>query len=219
MNIISQKINSCLDDVLGDSAGGNLVAAVTLQLRDEKFIPQPKIQILIYPSLQPINFETKSYVENSNDGILSRHHQLQSWLLYAQGNIQHQRALLENNHTSQDFRKYFSEKYTKDDRYDYLYTPTDSRVWENIRDVFTDKYFAPLLETDLKNLPRTLMVTMNYDILRDEGMWFAQGLEAAGNVVKHVNYEQGFHGLFLFHGFMESDQIYSDIKEFVADNI
>jgi acetyl esterase len=45
--------------VMGDSAGGNLAAAVALKARDEGG-PAIKLQVLIYPIIER-NFETKSY--------------------------------------------------------------------------------------------------------------------------------------------------------------
>ena len=45
----------------GDSSGGNLAAAVTLRARDENWNPALKAQVLFYPPLQAINFNTPSY--------------------------------------------------------------------------------------------------------------------------------------------------------------
>ena len=45
-------------------------------------------------------------------------------------------------------------------------------------------YFAPILENNLKDLPETLVLTAEYDPLRDEGEAYAKNLEEAGN---HVN--------------------------------
>ncbi len=56
--------------VAGDSAGGNLAAAVTLKARDEAG-PSIKLQVLIYPVIEP-NFETESYIQFAQDHGLSR---------------------------------------------------------------------------------------------------------------------------------------------------
>lgn len=56
--------------VAGDSAGGNLAAAVALQSRDRSG-PSIDLQVLIYPALKP-DFSQRSYVEYSDGFGLSR---------------------------------------------------------------------------------------------------------------------------------------------------
>lgn len=46
--------------IAGDSAGGNLAAAVALKLKKKI-----KLQVLIYPVLQAFDFQTPSYRENN----------------------------------------------------------------------------------------------------------------------------------------------------------
>ena len=51
----------CVFNVVGDSAGGNLATSVAMILRDTNFHPQPKLQVLLYPALQAVDFHTPSY--------------------------------------------------------------------------------------------------------------------------------------------------------------
>ena len=69
----------------GASAGGTLSAAVSLKLRDRKFTPPLKLQVLVYPVLQCLDFNLPSYLENKNDPVLPRERMIAMWLLYAQG--------------------------------------------------------------------------------------------------------------------------------------
>ena len=69
----------------GDSAGGNLAAAVSLKLRDMNIQPQPKLQVLIYPVTQMVDFMLPSYVRNEYDPFLNKRLMVALWLLYAQG--------------------------------------------------------------------------------------------------------------------------------------
>ena len=57
-------------------------------------------------------------------------------------------------------------------------------------------YFAPILEKDLRNLPETLILTAEYDPLRDEGEVYGRKLHAAGNHVEVHRIYGAFHGFF-----------------------
>ena len=79
---------------------------------------------------------------------------------------------------AQDTMLWFSEQYMKPD--DDWQTP----------------YASPLMADDLANLPPAYVVTAGYDILRDEGKAYADGLSAAGVPVTYRNYEGMIHGFF-----------------------
>ena len=57
-------------------------------------------------------------------------------------------------------------------------------------------YLAPLYAPSLAGLPRTLVVTAQYDPLRDEGEAFAARLEREGVPTSHVRVEGALHGFF-----------------------
>jgi cation diffusion facilitator CzcD-associated flavoprotein CzcO/acetyl esterase/lipase len=50
----------------------------------------------------------------------------------------------------------------------------------------TDPRVAPLRATDLSHLPPAVIVTCEFDPLRDEGAAYAKALAAAGNEVRHI---------------------------------
>ena len=54
---------------------------------------------------------------------------------------------------------------------------------------------SPLRTTDLSGLPPTLIMTANYDPLRDEGKAYADKLQKAGVPTVYQNYEN-VHGFF-----------------------
>ena len=72
--------------VAGDSAGGNLAAAVALKARDNQ-IPL-SFQILIYPC-NDLNFDTHSYLENATGYGLSRQAMQWFWQQYLQSEDHH----------------------------------------------------------------------------------------------------------------------------------
>ena len=56
--------------ITGDSAGANLAAAISLHMRDTGYKLRPKLQVLLYPALQMIDFLTPSYQEHAHDPLL-----------------------------------------------------------------------------------------------------------------------------------------------------
>ncbi|EWS53972.1 MULTISPECIES: alpha/beta hydrolase [unclassified Methylibium] len=57
---------------------------------------------------------------------------------------------------------------------------------------------SPMLAKSLAGLPATLVQTMEFDPLRDEGEMFAKALERADVMVAHTRYEGAIHGTLCF---------------------
>ncbi len=67
----------------------------------------------------------------------------------------------------------------------------------------SDPRVSPLLEKDLSNLPPALVVTAQFDVLRDEGEAYARRLNKAGGRVTVLRVPG------VIHGFMKMDRILS----------
>lgn len=68
--------------------------------------------------------------------------------------------------------------------------------WPN-GDAGEHPYLVPLATEDLSGLPRTLIMTAEFDPLRDEGVEYAKRLAAAGVPVEHVHASDQMHGFLL----------------------
>jgi acetyl esterase len=121
----------------GDSAGGNLAAAVTLRLRDEDG-PRVAGQLLLYPVTDHWTAGFPSYAECADGYGLTRAAMAWFW-----------------DH--------------------YLGGPLDA-----VQAGALSPQAAPLRAADLRGLPSALVLTAEYDVLRDEGEAYAARLREAG---------------------------------------
>ena len=100
--------------------------------------------------------------------------------------------------------------------------PTDGKqeVWDELKDVFLDPYFAPLMAEDLSNLPKTFLYICEQDVLRDEGILYSQRLKNAGNTVELLVDGGAFHGSYgLIPKSKGSVQANSRIISFLKENL
>ncbi len=130
----------------GDSAGGNLAALVALRSREEG-IPQPALQVLLYPVLD----------------LLAT---TRSRTLFAEG------FFLSKRDT-----EWFMDLYL------------------NGADVAADDArVSPSKAADLSGLAPALVLTADFDPLRDEGDEYAARLRSAGVSVDHRRFDALTHG-------------------------
>jgi len=129
----------------GDSAGGNLAAAVTLA----EVVPL-KFQMLIYPAVD-MRMESPSITENANAPILTK--AVMTWFV---------------NH--------------------YMSSDSDR----------TNVKASPMVASDdlLKRMPPAIVITAQYDPLRDEGEAYGKRLVENGVSTTITRYNGAFHGFF-----------------------
>jgi acetyl esterase len=129
--------------VMGDSAGGSLAAVAAIRARDEGG-PQLKLQVLIYPMVDPAL--TTDSAREFTEGYLTT------------------TALLKLGW--------------------HVYLDTHN----------TEPYTAPSATADLRELPPAIVVTAEYDPLRDEGVEYIRRLRDADVSVVARHYPGQIHG-------------------------
>ena len=219
--------------IAGASAGGNLAAAVALKLRDEQFPIRPHIQVLIVPCLQAFDFRLPSYVSNVNNAFLPSDWMVHFWMLYGFGLESNQTIVslaLNNDHTSVEAKRssvaqLVSLSNLANVNIPQSYVPDDgghgdSSVWSQIKTTLLNPYFAPLMADDLRNLPKTYVLTADYDVLRDDGLMFARRLSDAGNDVTLRNYKHTFHAVIdYFNSIETSRRALAELVTFLTQNL
>jgi acetyl esterase len=152
--------------VAGDSAGGNLAAAITLLVRDRGG-PALAGQLLVYPNTR-YGADTPS-MQFDDPSLFNRRSVAWYW--------QH-----------------------------YLDSPAAG----------DDPLASPLLAADLSGLPPALVITAEYDPLRDEGEQYAGRLAEAGVPVEQRRYDGVMHGFFSMSGVLDdAEQAMRQAAEFL----
>ena len=146
-NASSINADSARLAVGGDSAGGNLAAAMCLMAADRGG-PEIALQLLVYP-VTDVNFSTVSYSENGEDYSLTKASMQWFW-----------------DH--------------------YLSAKEDAE----------NPYAAPMKAKSLAGQPSALVITAQYDPLRDEGEAYAKRLQEAGVETTATRYDGMIHGFF-----------------------
>uniref|UniRef100_A0A8C8AQU0 Arylacetamide deacetylase n=1 Tax=Otus sunia TaxID=257818 RepID=A0A8C8AQU0_9STRI len=194
--------------VAGDSAGGNLAAAVAQQLlEDSEVKTKLRAQALIYPALQSLDLNLPSYQENENKPILSKSLMVKFWSEYFTSDSSLREAMALNRHVPVEYSHLFqfvnwSNLLPAELKKGHVYTsPTfGSPELAQKYPGFLDPRAAPLLVSDdrLRGLPLTYVLTCEHDVLRDDGAMYVERLRALGVPVTHEHAKDAFHGAMTF---------------------
>ncbi|NXJ76465.1 AAAD deacetylase, partial [Trogon melanurus] len=194
--------------VAGDSAGGNLAAAVAQHLlEDSEVETKLKAQALIYPALQALDLDLPSYRENAHKPILTRSLMVRLWSGYFTADPSLREAMASNRHVPVESSHLFqfvnwSNLLPEELKKGHAYTaplygsPELAQKYPG----FLDVRAAPLLASDarLRGLPLTYIVTCGHDVLRDDGVMYAGRLRAVGVPVTHDHFKDAFHAAMSF---------------------
>lgn len=155
--------------ILGDGAGGELTAAVTLAARDRRG-PKIDLQVLLCPVLSA-DCDTESYQRFANGPWLTKTTMQQVWNAYL----------------------------------------PDPALRDNVA-------VSPLRASieQLTNLPETLIIVAECDVVRDEGERYARMLSDAGNRVTSVRYNGTIHDFALLNALADTPAARGAMAQMIA---
>uniref|UniRef100_A0A8D0BP80 Alpha/beta hydrolase fold-3 domain-containing protein n=1 Tax=Salvator merianae TaxID=96440 RepID=A0A8D0BP80_SALMN len=194
--------------ICGDSVGGNFAASVCQALVGNPDVTQPLAQILIYPGLQALDFNLPSYQQNRAVPILNREQVIEIALKYFNRDLSLVDSVVQGRHVPKDFKERFGKWISSENIPDefkargfkpHLDSSFANDVYELVKQGL-ETTFSPLMaeETVVSRLPRTCIVTCEYDVLRDDGILYKKRLEDNGVPVTWHHIENGFHGVISF---------------------
>ncbi|XP_018408176.1 PREDICTED: arylacetamide deacetylase-like 4 [Nanorana parkeri] len=212
--------------ISGDSAGGNLTAAVCQALVDKTDLPKPLAQVLIYPAVQAVDFNLPSYIQNRAVPILYRERAVFYMLNYMEGDLSMMEEVLDGDHVPVDlkmkFRKWLSADNIPDEfkplGYKLRIMASHSEdVYEAHKQVF-EPHVSPLLAEDsvISQQPKAYLLTCEFDVLRDDGILYKKRLEDHGVPVTWHHVKDGFHGIV---SFFDSGKLTFESGKRAVDNI
>ncbi|XP_071084734.1 arylacetamide deacetylase-like isoform X2 [Haliotis cracherodii] len=212
----------------GDNAGGNLAAGVAMMLNSNPQLPDTVYQVLLYPPLQPFNLQLPSYTDTGNHYLYTGLDHATFWSHYI-GPTSHPnlpKAMTQNQHVSPEMKtSHFAElvdvknfpKNYYDGEWKMDTESGNETLWSEIESQVINPYLSPLLGHEIEKVPPALVVTAQFDVLRDEGVLYVERMRKAGIDVTHRHYP-------IIHGLLETNafeicrkarkEIYQDIKAF-----
>ncbi|KRY34918.1 Importin subunit alpha-4, partial [Trichinella spiralis] len=196
------RVNPLKVALIGDSAGGNLVAVTTQRLQRFHDLPSLKVDLKTPSYRTALN-------EYAGTALLEPESLARYILMYLGLDTKHTEALLKNSHRSLVDRYgeqygYISHSHLPKSFALEAFSNAESCVQDENLAALMEPYifdpnFSPLLSENLTNLPPALIVTCEYDILRDEGFFYAKRLKEHNVDVFWWHLEDGFHGMFNMH--------------------
>jgi len=221
--------------IMGDSAGGNLATVVAQRLRNQTNLPSLKLQVLIYPVIQFVDMLTPSYqlIRSEVDGTaLVEPESLARWLLVYLGiDTKHVPSVMSNNHTIPEARRSSLFEHLNHDNLpnrfrresSYIRPPSsygDPILYRQLEQFLFNPDFSPIMNPSLAGMPKSLVITCEYDPLRDEGYWYMERMRNEGVDVDYLHYEHGFHAMLNFYTEIElGRKAFVDIANYILRNI
>lgn len=209
--------------------------ALRLSQEDPDQTPPVKLQVLIYPVMQALDFNTYSYQTYSKTGILPMKLMVKMWMNYL--GLSDTALISEfaaNNHTSPLLKKSEYASYLKHENLPKEFQRTDFKplgdnfgnqaLSDRIEAALTDPFISPLMAPDLSKVPPAYIVVAENDVLRDEILLYAERLRKAGVPTELKYYRRMHHGFIMLGSvnalnFQEGIEAVTAIGEYVKKNL
>uniref|UniRef100_A0A670J8T3 Alpha/beta hydrolase fold-3 domain-containing protein n=1 Tax=Podarcis muralis TaxID=64176 RepID=A0A670J8T3_PODMU len=194
-NAASHGVDPSKIIVGGDSAGGNYASVVAQKLVERSDLPKLRAQVQIYGKFQFIDFNLPSYQQNSS---------MDTSLLG---------QLLKGSHVPDSMRLKYGKWLSPDNIPERFkargykqvpLAPYEPEVYRQLRELLEPDISCLFAEDSvIQKLPETLIVSCEYDVLRDDTLLYKKCLEDNGVKVSWFHAENGFHGMInFFKGFI-----------------
>ncbi|XP_026375965.3 arylacetamide deacetylase-like 3 [Ursus arctos] len=191
--------------VCGDSVGGGVAAVICQRYLSCPDLPKIRAQILIYASLQGVDFQLPSYQQNKNVPLASRDFIFHCWSTVLDINPSWKSTIMKGAHLPAEFwekyRKWLGAENIPERFKKRPYEPKNSEPLNESAYLETslalDSINSPLIAEDevVSQLPETFIVSCEYDLLRDDSLLYKKRLEDLGVPVTWHHMEDGFHGV------------------------
>ncbi|CAO4373689.1 unnamed protein product [Caenorhabditis nigoni] len=233
-------VNTSKIVIMGDSAGGNLATVITQRRAARQASPKLAGQVLIYPLLQMADMQSISYryFRSRLQGYaLVDPESVAFYYMFYAGIDMDEKAYLvpsvtSNGHIPRRLRSHVQKMLSHKSVIESVHNYRNHSVseiseveWsveaqELLEPFLANPDFSPLMRDDLSNLPPTMVITCEFDILRDEGLIYAHRLKTSGVLTKAIHYENGFHAMLNFHSELdEATKAVNDIEQWTLETI
>ncbi|CEF70311.1 Alpha/beta hydrolase fold-3 domain-containing protein [Strongyloides ratti] len=222
--------------IFGESAGGNLAAALSVRLVKRKKKNYFYKQILVNPLLSYINYSSPSHqIYKNNYGgssFLSPRFKTLMLMYYTNINLTNNEILkiMKNCHVSKEIRSlpYISinnlpnewiVNNNNNNNNNLFENDIDIKLVEKLNNIVGNPEISPILsdDNDLSQLPSSMIITCGIDILRDEGFLYKKRLETLGVNVTWKHYNNTIHGIISMLNFEMRKNVMNNIFEFIKD--
>jgi len=168
-----------------------------------------------------MDFSLPSYKKLSTS-FLTPHKMASYWSYYLTGNPDMVSSFLAHSHSKHLHNtKYSSYIGVEEKGQRKPQTKPVGGIPEVVLDALTDYRASPLMADNLKGLPKTLLISCEFDILKDENFLYKARLQDAGVKVTHYNY-------MTYHAFMfvqndplftteEFNQMFRDLVDYLKE--
>ena len=164
----------------------------------------PRMLLLMNPHLQIFDFSLPSYHLTPDRG--HKKNIIISWLMYGFGKKDFYSDFMNNTHVTLEARQTYNKlmDFAELDECFYVegYTypepsPGNEDVWNSIKKLVLDPYFAPGMAENLQGIPKTFIVTLENSPVRDEAVIFHWRMETyvdPSTIFRHPIYDDVKYG-------------------------